>query len=226
MEIPTGLTWAWKCVDVDLTARDYQYRLGEWNEASGPFTRGNPCPQSAGDGLCLALNFEGAASSRRSCRTVLYCGYRREDLLGLSASKIRVSRLWVYPQIISVEKLLRAGAGRGADLGRADLRGADLGGANLRGAYLRDANLSGAYLRGAYLSGAYLRDANLSGAYLRGAYLRGAYLSGADLSGAYLRGAYLSGADLRDAYLSGADLSGAYLRDADLTDEQRAAAIF
>ena len=140
MDQPKDLLWAWKCVEADLTARGYQYRLGDWNTTEGPFTINDACPAHEGDGLCLATNFAAAAAANRSCRTVLFCGYRAEDVL-FCDEKIRVKRVWIYPQIISVELLLKSGACHGANLRGADLRGANLYGANLEDLTRRGANL-------------------------------------------------------------------------------------
>ena len=226
--LPDGCDrWAIKSTRPDLTTYGgYRWPYpGRWAEATDPDpAHTGACPSRPGDGLCVAWTWAGMASGGIPARTLLLVAYAAGDVLGSGAGKARVRRVHVV-DMVDGEALLRR-AGRGADLGGADLSGAYLSGANLGRAYLgwadlRGADLSGANLRGADLSGADLRGADLGWANLRGANLRGADLSGANLRGADLSGANLSGANLGRAYLgradlSGADLSGAYLRGANL----------
>ena len=221
------LKLAWRVVHPDFrSSHDYRWPSpGRWAVPSSvpgaglvTYTRGDPCPQFNGDGICLALTFAGAASGSIVASTGLICAYRPDDVLGRDADKLRVLSALVLA-IIDIPRLIRganlSGANlSGANLSGVNLRGANLYGANLYGAYLRGVNLRGANLYGAYLSRAYLSGANLSGANLYGANLyvanlRRAYLSGVNLSGANLSGANLSGVNLRGVNLSGAYLSGA-----------------
>ena len=154
------LEWGYKLVGVDLTTDDHQggrfrYRPGEWAEAPGPFTTGDPCPRTAGDGLCVARTFTGAGSggARLGSSAMLVVGYDPADVLGSDGHKVRVRRLFVASGVVDP---VRAIIGPGAVLRYAVLRGAVLRYADLRGADLRDADLSDADLSGADLSGAYL----------------------------------------------------------------------
>jgi hypothetical protein len=182
-----------------------------WVQAGGE--PGGACPSYGGDGACIALTPQGAASGGHSlAHGVLIVGWRDADVLGAEEHKIRVRRAFVLGAVTFRDALSAFGASlRGADLYGADLHGADLHGADLRRsallrADLHGANLRGANLRGANLRGANLRGANLSSANLSSANLRGANLSAANLHGANLRGADLYGADLHGADLHGADL--------------------
>jgi hypothetical protein len=164
------MQWGYKFVAPDLTTGDhaggrFRYRLGEWHETSParPYTTGDPCPSFPGDGLCVARTLAGAQSGgqRMSGSTMLLVGYMPNDVLGSSADKVRVARLYVAPdpldpvrEAVGPHANLRGANLRGADLRYADLRGADLWGANLGGADLRGANLRGADLGGANLGGA------------------------------------------------------------------------
>ena len=194
-----SLKLAWRSVHPDLrSSHDYRWPLpGNWavpNSVSGAgkaeYTRGDPCPQFDGDGLCLALTFSGAASGGIPAITGLICGYREKDMLGTDTTKLRVSQTLVV-DLIDIPAIGRTGS-----LYRADLSGANLIGANLIEGDLTGANLSRDNLYRADLSGAYLSEANLSRANLYRADLSRADLSMADLSGANLSGANLSGANL------------------------------
>ena len=224
-EPPDGWLLGWKVVRPDgRTHGDFQWPLVEAKVVADPdgreFSRDAACPQFEGDGLCIAKTWRGAASGCLPAVTGLAVAYRTQDVLGEDENKLRVSGCRVVG-VLDLQRLLREGKGRGADLYGADLRGADLYGADLYGANLRGADLRGADLYAADLYGADLRRANLRaadlyGADLRGADLRGADLYGANLRAADLRGADLYGANLRRADLRAADLYGANLRRADL----------
>jgi hypothetical protein len=189
---PEGEPLAWKIVRPDGRTRgDFQWPFkGVVRVLASGIVRDNTagCPVRSGDGLCLARSWRGAASGGIRAVTGLAVSYREADVLGWDHDKLRVSRCRVLG-VMDLQRLLREGFGRGA---------------NLSGANLSVANLSGANLSVANLSGVDLYEANLSRANLSGAYLYGANLSGAILSGANLSGANLSG-----AYLSRANLSGA-----------------
>ncbi len=170
---------AWRSVHPDLRS-SHGYRW-PWpgNEAVPPlpagteFTQGDPCPQFAGDGLCLAKTWAGAASGGIPAITCLLVEFDPADVLGEDDDRVRVSRCRVV-DVFDAPALIRdgwcAGANlRGANLGDANLWDADLGGADLGGANLGDANLRGADLWGANLRGADLWGANLRGADLWGA---------------------------------------------------------
>ena len=167
---------AWRAVHPDLrSSRGFRW---PWpgNEAVAPlpdgkeFSRGNPCPEFEGDGLCLAKTWRGAASGGIPAITCLLVEFDAADVLGEDTDKLRVSKCRVV-DVFDAPALIRDGWRAGANLEGADLRGATLRGATLRGANLRDANLRDATLRGATLRDANLRDANLWGANLRGANL-------------------------------------------------------
>ncbi len=171
---------AWRACHPDLRS-SHGYRW-PWpgNEATAPlpdgreFTRGDPCPQFVGDGLCLAKTWRGAASGSIPAITCLLVEFDQADVLGEDDDKIRVSRCRVV-DVFDGPALIRDGWCRGADLRGANLRYADLGGANL--GY---ANLGGANLRYADLG-----YANLGYADLGYADLWGADLGDADLGYAF-----------------------------------------
>jgi hypothetical protein len=189
--LPDGCdAWAIRSVHPDLTSsRDYRYPFpGNWAEASGPFIDHirSECPAQPGDGICAANNWRGMASGGIPAITLLLVAYNTSDVLGSTADKIRMRRLYVV-DLIDGARLVRE-HGNGADLISADLTGADLTSADLSGADLYGANLTRANLSGAHLYGADLTRANLTGADLTRANLTGADLGGADL-GRWTRGA-------------------------------------
>ena len=228
-ETPEGLIWGVRTVHPDLrSSRGYRWRWG-WNEASGPFEgHKGPCPLTAGDGICVAKNWEGMASGGIPASTLLLTGYLPDDVLGEDHNKVRVRRAFVVDIVDGVPLISKYGERAdlrgadlwGADLRNANLRGADLRNANLRGANLRNANLRNADLRGAGLGNANLRNANLRNADLWGAGLGNADLGNADLRNADLRNANLGNADLRNADLGNASLWNADLRGVDLSPDQ------
>ena len=186
-----NLRLGWRAVHPDLRSRDgYRYPFpGQWADAGGPILgHTDACPRAAGDGLCVAKTWRGAASGGIPATTVLLVGYDQADVYGEDADKVRVGAMLVL-DVIDVAVLARQGR---------------LAGADLTGAYLTGANLTRAYLTGAYLTGAYLTGANLTMAYLTRA-----NLTRANLDGAFLNGAFLDGANLDGAFLDGADLAGA-----------------
>ena len=170
------LRLGWRAVHPDLRSRDgFRYPFpGQWADAGGPILDHNDaCPRQAGDGLCVAKTWRGAASGGIPATTVLLVGYDQIDVYGEDDHKVRVGAMLVL-DVVDVAAMARRGHLRsanlgGANLGGADLRGANLGGANLGGANLRGADLRGANLRSADLGSANLRGANLGGADLRGA---------------------------------------------------------
>ena len=94
-----GMEWGWKAVRADLTSlRQFQYPARGWACGDFDVRRSNhgPCPTAAGDGLCVALTFKGAASGGISAHTGLVVGYYPEDVLGADIDKVRVRRLYVY----------------------------------------------------------------------------------------------------------------------------------
>ena len=202
------LRLGWRAVHPDLRSRDgFRYPFpGQWADAGGPILDHNDaCPRQAGDGLCVAKTWRGAASGGIPATTVLLVAHDHADVYGEDDNKVRVGAMLVL-DVIDVAAMARRG-----HLGCANLGSANLGSANLRGANLGSANLRGADLRGANLG-----SANLGSADLRGADLRGANLRGANLGSADLRGANLGSADLRGANLGSANLGSANLRSADL----------
>lgn len=146
---------AWRAVHPDLrSSRGYRWPF-PGQEAIAPlpagqeFTRGDPCPQFTGDGLCLAKTWKGAAFGFIPAITCLLVEFNEDDVLGEDDNKLRVSRCRVL-DVFDAPALLRAGFGAGADLTRADLAGADL-----TGAYLTRADLTGADLTRADLTRAF-----------------------------------------------------------------------
>jgi hypothetical protein len=140
------LHWGYKFVRPDLTTDDHQggrhrWRLGEWHHAHdvNEANTTDPCPSRPGDGLCVARNWRGVTSGggRWGTVAVLAVGYRPDDVLCDGGDKLRVRSLWVHPDPIDPDWIIRPGADlREADLREADLRGADLWEADLRGAVL------------------------------------------------------------------------------------------
>lgn len=136
-----ALRLAWRVVHPDFTS-SHGYRWpfpGQW--ASVPeakFSTGRVCPSFAGDGLCLAKSWGGAASGGISSPVALICGYYNADVLGQDYDKLRVRRALVLDVVSTPNVLARAGNANlyGASLGNADLRSANLYGANLYGANL------------------------------------------------------------------------------------------
>ena len=147
--VTDGMLWAWKFVSPDFyTWGNYRWPWpGNWAQCAGPWILENkgPCPKSPGDGLCLALDFQGAraAGYPRIGSPVLVCGYYPLDVLGSDEHKIRVTKAFVWDVWDFKKYLSRANLSR-ADLSDADLNGADLSGADLSGAQLSGAHLSGA----------------------------------------------------------------------------------
>ena len=177
IEPPKDHELAWKAVRPDgRTYNDFQWPFSgavKCDPAGIAVYNDNPCPNHVGDGLCLALSWRGAASGGIPASTGLAVAYRREDVLGESAEKIRVSQCRVLA-VLDLHRLLREGHGSGANLHGANLHGANLQGADLSGANLTEANLHRANLRGAALYRADLCEADLTGAALYRATLRGA----------------------------------------------------
>ena len=159
---------AWRTCHPDLrSSHGYRWPF-PGQEAVAPlpdgreFTRGDPCPQFKGDGLCLAKTWRGATSGGIPAITCLAVEFDPADVLGEDVDKIRVARCRVV-DVFDAPALIRDGWCQGADLGGANLWGANLRYANLRGANLEGANLRYANLRYANLLGANLRDADANG---------------------------------------------------------------
>ena len=156
------LRLGWRAVHPDLRSRDgFRYPFpGQWADAGGPILDHNDaCPRQAGDGLCVAKTWRGAASGGIPATTVLLVGYDQADVYGEDDNKVRVGAMLVL-DIIDVAAMARRGHLRGANLWGADLWGANLWGANLWSANLGSANLRSADLRGANLGCADLRGAS------------------------------------------------------------------
>jgi hypothetical protein len=189
MSTHTGFRAVWG----DFTSsRGYRWPY-PGNQAVAPlpdgkeYTHGDPCPQFEGDGLCIALDFQGAAASRIPAHTCLIVEWDSADELGRDAHKVRVSRCQVV-EVLDVPKLARAGY-----LTRADLADVNLAGADLTRAYLAGADLARADLTDVNLAGADLTRADLARAYLADAYLADAYLARANLARANLARVVASG---------------------------------
>jgi hypothetical protein len=90
---------------------------------SRDFTFRDPCPSFAGDGLCIAKTWAGAASGGITAITGLALTYRAKDVIGEDVNKLRVSRCCVVA-VLDLHRLIR-----GANLYDANLSGANLTGA-------------------------------------------------------------------------------------------------
>ena len=136
-EAPDDHLLAWRVVRPDGRSRnDFLWKFkGVMSCARANILKDNtgPCPQQEGDGLCLAKTWAGAASGGIAAITGLAVTYRPRDILGENREKLRVRRCVVLGPI-DLHRSIRAGKGRGANLGGANLRRANLGGANLYGA--------------------------------------------------------------------------------------------
>src|SRR3990167_2322031 len=165
----------WKVVNPDLTTKfGCKYIPGTKLVARNiDLSNKCSCPKREGDGFCIAKNWKGAASSGIPASTVVLLGYLEKDILGQDLDKLRVRKVWVLG-LWDIQKAIRTGVFKGANLEGANLERANLGGANLFWANLRGANLFWANLEGANLRGANLRGANLRGANLEVANLEGA----------------------------------------------------
>ncbi len=153
----TNMYWGWKAVEIGLTTRNgFQYWLGKWAKAKLPegeeFTTCEPGPSFDGDGICIATTFAGAASSMRPAAVAIYCGYYSKDVLGGCYGKVRVKKLYVYPQVFDVAKMLREGMGKYCNFAFANFSGMDLNGSDLRGAKLTWANLCKTNMQRTYLT--------------------------------------------------------------------------
>ena len=117
---------AWRSVHPDLrSSRGFRWPL-PGNEAVAPlqdsdeFTRGNPCPQFVGDGLCLAKTWRGAASGNIPAITCLLVEFDEADVLVEDDDKVRVTRCRVV-DLFDAPALIRDGWCAGANLGGADM---------------------------------------------------------------------------------------------------------
>jgi len=142
--LPEGFdTWGIKSTRPDLTTRGGYRWPFPGNTATAPdmADHNDPCPRFAGDGLCVALDWNGMASGGFPARTLLLVAYRASEAHG-NRSKVRVPAVHVVA-LVDGEALIRA-SGTRANLYGANLSGANLSVANLRGADLDRANLRGA----------------------------------------------------------------------------------
>ena len=142
---------AWRSVHPDLrSSRGFRWPF-PGGEAVAPlpdgaeFTRGGPCPEFTGDGLCLAKTWRGAASGGIPAITCLLVEYDPADVLGEDADKVRVSRCRVV-DVFDAPALIRDGWCAGADLAGAALPRAAPPAADLARANLTRADLTGADL--------------------------------------------------------------------------------
>jgi hypothetical protein len=171
---------AWRAVHPDLRSSNGFRWPFPGKKAVAPlpegryFTRGNPCPEFVGDGLCLAKTWAGAASGGIPAITCLEVTYKPEHVLGEDADKVRVSECRVV-ELFDAAGLIRDGWMAGSDLSGSDLRGSDLSYSDLRYSNLRGSNLSGSDLRSSDLRGSDLSYSDLRGSDLRYFDLRGAY---------------------------------------------------
>ena len=120
-----GMRLAWRSVWPDFrSSHGFRWPFPGQVATADPnereFTKGDPCPQFEGDGLCLALTWEGAASGGIPASAVLICAYDPAHVLGQDAAKLRVSLTHVV-EVVDIQHVIRSGA---------------LSGVNLSGAYL------------------------------------------------------------------------------------------
>ena len=165
--ITEGHRLGWKAVRPDLTTT-HGYRwpwpgnIAKPHPTDREMTTTGECPRFEGDGLCLALDFAGAASGSIPAITILVVSFDPSHVLFEDTSKMRVSECAVVDVVDLPAKIRSEAVLTRAYLSRADLSGADLSGAYLYGADLTRADLSRADLSRAYLSRADLSGANLS----------------------------------------------------------------
>lgn len=120
--LPEGCdAWGIKSTAPDLTTRGgYQWPYpGQWATVSQErvlTANTGPCPTQEGDGLCVALDYEGMAAGQYPARTMLLVAYAQADVLGADDHKVRVRRAYVVALL------------DGEALARDYLRGADLRG--------------------------------------------------------------------------------------------------
>jgi len=154
---PKNMVLGFRACHRDLRSRNgFRWGFpGQWTHAEGPFLdHGSACPESEGDGICIARTLQGAASGGIPGGTYLLVAYCPADVLGENAHKVRVKRALTL-DVFTFAAFIGPGANlTGAYLTGADLTGADLTGADLTGAYLTGANLTYANLTGADLTGA------------------------------------------------------------------------
>ena len=129
-DLASDMRWGWRTVRPDFRSRNgYRWPFpGGWAEAPGPvLDHTGPCPEHVGDGLCVALDWSGAALGGMSARNpILVVGWLPDDELGRDNHKVRIRRGYVA-DVWSAERILMNAPG--AYLGGADLTGADLTGA-------------------------------------------------------------------------------------------------
>lgn len=64
IDLTSDMRWGWRVVHPDFRSRNgYRWAYpGGWAEAPGPILdHDDPCPDAVGDGLCVALDWQGAA---------------------------------------------------------------------------------------------------------------------------------------------------------------------
>ena len=123
-----GMRLAWRTVHPDFrSSRGFRWPFPGQVATADPmgreFTKGDPCPQFDGDGLCLALTWRGAESGGIPASTALICAYSVADVLGADSDKVRVPFAHVV-EVVDIEFVIRSGALSGAYLGGWE-RGAD-----------------------------------------------------------------------------------------------------
>lgn len=199
-ELPEGYdSWGIKSVHPDLTTRNgYRWPFpGNVAYSPGPLLDHNEsCPRRVGDGLCVALDWEGMASSDINASTLLLVAYRSDEARGDQPGKLRVPEAYVVDVIDGVELVRRHGAGAylyKANLGRMEIYAADLS----------DADLSTTRLNGSYLVGSNLANANLTGAVCIGANMSSTIMYNTNLSYADMTGASLLNSTIKDAWMVG-----------------------
>lgn len=91
-----AMRWGWRVVRPDFrSSHGFRWSFpGGWAEAPGPvLDHTDSCPRAVGDGLCVALDWRGAALGGISARNpVLVVGWLPDDELGRDNHKARIRR--------------------------------------------------------------------------------------------------------------------------------------
>src|SRR3990167_2936934 len=135
----SNMVLGWKVVNPDLTTKfGCQYIPGQTLVANDiDLNNKTGCPKQEGDGFCIAKNWNGAASSGITASTVVLLGYKEKHILGQDENKLRVKKVWVLG-LWDIQKAIRTGVFKGANLEGAYLYRANLNRANLNGANLKN----------------------------------------------------------------------------------------
>src|SRR3990167_2827580 len=135
----SNMVLGWKVVNPDLTTKfGCKYIPGAKLVARNiDLNNKCSCPKREGDGFCIAKNWKGAASGGIPANIVALLGYKEKDILGQDENKFRVKKVWVLG-LWDIQKAIRTGVFKGANLEGAYLYRANLNRANLNGANLKN----------------------------------------------------------------------------------------